>query len=356
MGNAMSDNGRLLTIQDIARMAGVSRSTVSRVLTDHPRVSNEARSAVEAVIAKTGYRPNRVARSLILGRSSLVAVVVPSISTVFYSELIRGVEEALAGEFTLAVVSTDDDLRLERRAFEQLHDARVAGLVVSTFRHQSEDLFPPGVPVVFANRAPKEPHHSVVISDNFRGGYLATSLLLQHGHRKIGHISASLTLPTSLERHEGYLKALRDGGIEPKPEWSPSGEISLDYGLEIGKRLVAEQAEITGLFTDNDIVAIGVMEALWQEGLSVPRDMSIIGYDDSPFASLVPFSLTSVRTPRRLIGELAGRLVKEAIYARHPIELRKVILPVELVARGSVGRPRRQPHLQARSSRPGRHA
>jgi len=343
----MSRRNGHLTIQDIARMAGVSRSTASRVLTSHPRVSLGAREAVLGVIAETGYRPSRLARSLVLGRSSLVGVVVPSISTAFYAELIRGVEESLADEFTLAIVSTEDDEQMERRAFARLHEARVAGLIVSTFRHQAQDLFPQDIPVVFANRAPREPRHSVVTSDDVHAGYLSTSLLLQQGHGKIGHVSASLELPTSRRRHEGYMRAMRDAGIEPSPEWSRSGKISLGFGLESGQRLIEEQTEITGLFTDNDIVAIGVMEALWQVGLSIPRDLSVIGYDDSSLASLTPFSLTSVRMHRKLMGELAGRLVKEAIHAGHPVDARDVVLPVELIKRGSVGAPRRKPYLQA---------
>lgn len=340
-----------LTIEDVARLAGVSRSTASRVLTGSPRVSAQARLAVEDIVARTGYRPNRVARSLVLGHSSLVAAVVPSISNVFYADLLGGVEAALAGEFSLVVVSTDDDPAQERRALEQLHEARVAGLVVSTFRRASQDLFPREVPVVFANRAPTEPRHSVVTSDNYRGGYLATSLLLRQGHRKIGHCTRSLALPTSRARHEGYVKALRDAGVAPSPAWSWSGDTTIEFGCQTGRRLIEEGAEITALLTDNDIVAIGVMEALWQAGLSVPQDMSIIGYDDSPFAALTPISLTSVRTPRRLMGELAGRLVKEAIHARQRAEPRQIMLPVELVTRGSVGPPRRQPRLDERARR-----
>jgi len=343
----MSARDNHLTILDIARMAGVSRSTVSRVLTNHPRVSNQARDSVEDIVARTGYRPSSVARSLSRGRSSLVAVVVPSISNVFYAELVRGVEEALVGEFSLAIVSTEDDPRLERQAFEQLHASRVAGLIVSTLRHQSPDVFPKDVPVIFVNRAPKDPRHSVVTADNVRGGYLATSLLLQHGHRRIGHVSLSLSLPTSLQRHEGYLKAMADAGIEADQEWSCSSANSLEAGVETGRRLLEGNTDVTGIFTDNDIVAIGVMEALWQAGLSVPRDLSVIGYDDSPFAPLTPISLTSIRTPRKLMGELAGRMLKEEIYGQHPADPREIILPVELVARGSVAEPRRQPHLEA---------
>lgn len=345
------DAGDRLTIEDVARQAGVSRSTVSRVLTNHPRVSEHARQAVAEVVERTGYRPSRVARSLALGHSSLVAAVVPNISNVFYADLVGGVESALRGEFSLVVVSTDDDPAQERHALEQLHEARVAGLVVSTFRREAQDYFPREVPVVFANRAPREPRHSVVTSDNVRGGYLATSLLLRHGHRKIGHFTASLALPTAQARHEGYLRALREVGIAPDPHWTWSGDITLEFGLETGRRLIADGAEITALFTDSDLVAIGIMESLRQAGFDVPQDMSIIGYDDNPFAALTPFSLTSVRTPRRLMGELAGRLVKEAIHAGGPAAPREVMLPVELVTRDSVARPRRQPRLEARSRR-----
>jgi len=339
-----------LTIQDVARLAGVSRSTVSRVLTNHPRVSAEARDVVHRIIAETGYRPSHVARALVRGRSSLVGVVVPSISTAFYAELVRGIEKALGDEFTLAIVSTEDDEHLESRAFERLYAARVAGLIVSTFRHQSQDLFPKDIPVVFANRAPAEPRHSIVTYDNWRMGYLVTSLLLQQGHRNIGYLSASLDLPTSRQRREGYLQAMRDAGIDPSPAWSQTGGITMEFGLEAGRRLIEGKSEITGLFTDSDIVAIGVMEALWQVGLSVPRDLSVIACDDSPLAALTPVSLTAIRTPRTLVGEVAGGLIKEAIYTGQSMDARAVVLPVELVVRNSVAFPRRQSHLNRRSA------
>ncbi len=347
--NVSSHGDGHLTIQDIARLAGVSRSTVSRVITNHPRASAAAHDAVQRVIEETGYRPSHVARALVRGRSSLVGVVLPSIGTVFYAELIQGIEKALGGEFTLAIVSTEDDERLERRAFERLYEARVAGLIVSTFRHQSQDLFPRDVPVIFANRAPAQPRHSVVTYDNFRMGYLATSVLLRHGHRKIGYLSAALDLPTARQRREGYLRAMRDAEIDPAPSWSGTGDISMQFGLESGRRLVEEKTEVTGLFTDNELVAIGVMEALWQAGLAVPHDLSVVACDDSQLAALTPVSLTTVRTPRTMVGELAGSLVKEAIHAGHPLDARTVVLPVELVERNSVAVPRRQPDLCRRS-------
>ncbi len=338
-----------LTIKDVARLAGVSRSTASRVLTNHPRVSATAREAVQRVIAETKYRPNHVARALVLGRSALIGVVVPSIATAFYAELIRGIEKALGDEFTLAIVSTEDDEHLERRALERLYEARVAGLIVSTLRHQSQDVFGEDIPLIFANRAPTEPRHSVVTYDNFRMGYLATSVLLQHGHRKIGYVSASLDLPTVWQRREGYLQAMRDAGIAPASSWSATGDITMQFGVQAGRRLVEEKTEITGLFTDSEVVAIGVMEALWQVGLAVPRDLSVVACDDSPLAALTPVSLTTVNAPRAMVGELAGGLIKEAIHAGRPLDARTVVLPVELIVRNSVAPPRRQADLGRRS-------
>jgi len=334
-----------VTILDVARRAGVSRSTVSRVLTEHPNVSRRARDAVEQAVQVTGFHPNGVARSLVSGRSTLVAIVVPSISHDFYADLARGVEKALADDFALVVMTTDDDPERERRALAHLQESRVAGVIVSTVHVDSLDHFGRDTPVVFVNRGPRQAKHSVVVSDNFRGGYLATNLLLQSGHERIGHVSLALDLPTSRRRHDGYLQALGEAGITPLPEWSFQAGLRIPDGISLGERLLAERTGVTALFTDSDTQAVGIIEALWRQGLRVPRDLSLVGYDDGPLAALSPFALTSVHTPRELMGELAGRLLKQGIQVGRPLEAQEIVLPVELITRASVGKPRRQRKL-----------
>lgn len=337
-----------VTIQDIARLAGVSRSTVSRVLTHHPHVSDRARRAVERVLRETGYRPSAIARSLATGSSTVIAMVVPSISDPFYAELIAGVEEELAHNYSLVVVSTNDDLRREHEVFARLHEARVGGIIRATAQFGEAPPERQGLPIVLVNRAPADTTLNAVVSDNFRGGYLATSLLLKWGHRRIGHLALNLALPTSRARHEGYLQALAEAHISPTLEWTWQCGLSVAEAMTCGQQLIEEGCPVTALFTDSDSQAIGLIEALSLAGLVVPRDFSIVGYDDNPYGALKPFRLSTVRTPRRLMGELAAQLLKEILSAGRPLPPRRIVLPVELVERASVSVPRAEIPLATR--------
>jgi DNA-binding LacI/PurR family transcriptional regulator len=310
------------TIRDVARHAGVSVATVSRVLNDIPIVRSEMRARVVEAIADLGYRPSSTARSLSLGRSQAIGVVAPFFTTPSVVERVRGVAEraALRGyDLMLFHVETPDQRAAAFRDFAR-HD-RVDGLLVISLRVtrvELEAMRRDQLPIVMVDSGEASLPHVVI--DDVRGGELAAEHLLARGHRRIafvGDLPASpLGFTSSEKRRRGFRLALRRAGIPAVASLEVRGAHGRDEARRLARELLRRDDRPTAVFAASDTQALGVLEAAEESGLRVPEDLAVIGFDDIEVAALL--GLTTVRQPLRQSGAYGADLLVAAIERRPP--------------------------------------
>lgn len=327
-----------LTIYEIAKLAGVSRSTVSRVITGNENVKASTREHVERVVAEFGYRPNSIARGLVKGSLDLVGLMVGDIRNPFYSEIARGVQD-VAGEFGYLVVLYDTDylLKRERLFLEAAQQHGFSGLILLSALDE-KTLMPLLAdfkgPIVLLNRYIQSFITDVVLVDNFLGGYIAGQYLTELGHKNIGYLAGPQRSTASRERGEGFLKAIHDAGAQLESDLVIYGDLRMSTGYEYGKRWIKKKRTSTAVFAANDLMALGIMKAFIEFGIIIPNDVSIMGYDDLSVSELAAVPLTTVRQPQYEMGVAAmSRLVQRMKGNVGAVE-RKVYKP-ELVVRNS---------------------
>ena len=281
---------------DVARLAGVSHQTVSRVLNDHPNVREQTRLRVRAAIAELGYRPNRAARALVTGRSQVIGMVTLN-STLYGPSMLLAAFEQVAGEagFAVSVASVG---RLDRTsiagAVERHLGQQVAGLVVIApvaSAGEALDHMPPDLPLVTVDGDPQR-SHALVTVDQVAGARAATRLLLDAGHRTVWHVAGPADWYDAAGRIDGWRQALTEAGAEIPPpvpaDWSAAA------GYAAGQML-ARMPEVTAVFAANDPLALGLLRALHERGRRVPQEVSVVGFDDVPEAAYFIPPLTTVR-------------------------------------------------------------
>jgi len=325
---------------DVARLAGVSHQTVSRVLNDHPNVTERTRLRVRAAIAELGYRPNRAARALVTGKSHVIGVIAQS-STLYgpASTLAAFAQAATASGFTISVesVRTLEQGPMQEAVNRHL-DQRIAGLVVIApvdSANEVLDKVPNDIPLVCIDGDPQRSTELVTV-DQEVGGYLATKHLLEAGHKTVWHVSGPEDWFDSRGRIAGWRRALREAGAPIPPliaaDWSAAS------GYHAGQ-MVARMNEITAIFAANDHLALGLLRALSEHGKRVPEDTSIVGFDDVPEAEFYTPPLTTIRPDFAEVAAATLELLRAQIDSGASRGQRRVI-PPSLVARESVAPPK----------------
>jgi DNA-binding LacI/PurR family transcriptional regulator len=336
------------TIRDVAQAAGVSKSTVSNVIRGADGVAESTRERVLAAAARVGYRPNALARNLVRRRTTTVGIVVGDLSNPIFSELAKLAEQRLsrAGLATM-ICNTDGHPGREQEKLEMLLEHRVAGILMLQFsgeRSTLERLRAAGTSVVLLTQAESEA--DCVVVDERRGAELAVSHLLELGHRHIAYLSSELVeLATDSARFAGYASALDAAGIPRDPRLvvrlGHPAYLRSDEGVRaaIGS-LLAGAEPATAIFASNDLLAVDVLETVEEMGLAVPRDVSVVGFDDIQVAGLARISLTTVAQPCEDLARIGIELLLEAIDGeRAPSPPRQRLLEPALVVRGSTAPP-----------------
>jgi LacI family transcriptional regulator len=305
-----------VTIHDVARLAGVSTSTVSRVLDDrHPRIRSPAAERVRKAARELGYRRDALASSLRRRGTSTVGVLVPRLTDTVMAILFEEIGAVCEQRSLFALVAnTGDEPARERVAVERLLARRVDGLILTTSRtgdNLPEQLRERGVPHVLALRT--DGTSPSAVGDDELGGYLATRHLLDLGHRDIGLVAGPGYASSARDRRAGYERALREAGVEIKPGLARESAFSVEAGEKVGRALLTSGDRPTAIFAVNDNTAIGVMSAANRLGLSVPADLSVVGYNDIPVVSHLPVPLTSVRVPFAQIARDAVELLLRSV-------------------------------------------
>jgi DNA-binding LacI/PurR family transcriptional regulator len=324
---------------DVAKLAGVSHQTVSRVLNDHPNVREQTRLRVRAAITALGYRPNRAARVLATGTSQVIGFVSRS-STLFgpAATLAALAEEALQHGFAVNVESVRTlDRRQVADAIGRLLDQRVAGLVVIAPVESANDALddlPASIPLVNVDGDPRRPTGLVTV-DQEAGAYTATSHLLKAGHRTVWHVSGPGDWFDSQGRIAGWQRALTEAGAEVPPlmpaDWSAAS------GYRAGQ-ILARMNDVTAVFAANDHLALGILRALHECGRRVPEDISVVGFDDVPEAEYFIPPLTTIRPDFEAVATASLDLLLAQIRRGQRLGDRRMITPT-LVSRASVAPP-----------------
>ena len=325
-----------VTIQDIARVAGVSKSTVSRVLNETAAVKPEKRDAVLEATKRLGFKPSVVARSLASGRSMTIGVLTQLIGSPFYDTVAQGVISELNGT-GYSPIFVDGQLQQDEEVdgIRALLGRRVDGLVLiggGVPSAQIEELCSELPTVIVARQLTSELHRCVYM-DNVDGGYQATKYLIEHGHSRIAIIRGLDNNPDAIDRVNGYQRALGEAGIVVDQRLNLAGDFSAESGVRGVEELLARKAEFTAIFTANDMTAFGARLALYRHNIRVPDEVSIIGFDDQMEAAYVTPPLTTIRQPAREMGEQASRAVLDMINGN---DFESVRVQGELIERESV--------------------
>ena len=328
------------TIEDVAKRAGVSISTVSRVTNDNPTVHPALKAIVLDAMKELGYQPNRLARSLRLGRTQTIALLVPDIINPFWTTLSRGVEDkAVENGFSVILCNTDEDPGKEKNYLQVCLQKRVDGIIIASVGRPATDPDHPqmgGIPFVLVDRVVPGLDADIVRSDSLDGARRLTDHLLQLGHRRIGLITGPAAVSTANERVEGYCRALDEFGIPFDPELVLRGNYNDESAYELTKALLSLPDRPTAVFAANGRIAIGTLRALRDAGVQIPKEMAVVAFDEIPQLSAVYPFLTVMTQRAYEMGTIAAQLLLERL-AGMKAARREVVLETELIARASSG-------------------
>ncbi|HEY3940829.1 MAG TPA: LacI family DNA-binding transcriptional regulator [Bryobacteraceae bacterium] len=332
-----------VSIKDIARLAGVSHSTVSRALRNSPLIPPPTAQRIQQIAAETGYSASAVARSLVNRKTEAIGVVVTSIADPFNGEVVAGIEEIANREgYSVILATSQADPEREMTVVRSFRERRVDGILVASSRLGANYLpllSELEAPIVLLNNQhPSKFAHSVTI-DNVDGGRQATRHLIQLGHRRIAYLGDQSGLQSDAERFKGFQATMVEAGLRVVKEYVVRGDGKPDGGRKKGAELLLLKNRPSAIFCYNDMTALGVMEQAAKMRLSVPRDLSMVGFDDLFFAALLQPPLTTIRQPKKELGQRAMQLLI-ALLKGEQAE-RTIMIRGELASRGSSTKPRR---------------
>lgn len=330
------------SIKDIARLAGVSHSTVSRALSGSPLVSAETARRIRRLAEESGYSPSAAARSLVTSRSAILGVVVTTIADPFAAEAVLGIEDAsIEHGYSILLANSNADPAREMKVVRSFEERRVDGIIVTSSRVGAayvESLSRTRVPIVLLNNQhPSEFLHSVMI-DNLEASFRVTRHLIELGHRRIAYIGDRYGCQSDTERFGGYRAALDFACLPFCPEYVVHGDGKPEAGAHALETLLQLRPRPTAIFCYNDMTALGALSAAARNGLRVPGDLSLAGFDDLFLAQYCIPPLTTVRQPVRQMGRLAVQTLLELL-SGHPVG-RTMKIPGHLVIRESTAPPK----------------
>jgi LacI family transcriptional regulator len=327
-----------VTIIDVAREAGVSYATVSRVINNKAHVKPEKRDAVLNAMSRLGYVVNQQARSLAGGRSRIIGLLVQNLGSSWMGAIVRGIDEELAAnDYDLMLYTTHRISSRETTYVTTLTRGMADGLLLLLPRNPAaylESLRQQQFPYVLIDHEGIDDRGPAVDVANRQGAYQAVHYLIELGHRRIGFITGNMEMASARERLDGYRAALEEAGITYEPALVVVGDYSRMAGFRGTQQLLAYAQPPTAIFASNDESAFGVMEAAHEQQLQIPRDLSVIGFDDISEAGTVHPPLTTVHQPLDQMGRIATQMLLAAI--QNPdLRPQRITLPTELIIRGS---------------------
>jgi DNA-binding LacI/PurR family transcriptional regulator len=335
----------MANIQEVARQAGVSISTVSRVLNGNAKVNGEVRKRVEEAIQALAYQPNPAARSLRTNRSRIIGLLISDIQNPFFMSLIQGVEEeAMRHEYSLILCNSNEDSKREQQYLEVLCSERVAGAIIVPTRERLSEVSlkkfrERDIPIVAVDRRVKNKNIDAVLVDNVRGSREAVAHLIANGYRRIGAITGPLTVTTGHDRLEGYRQALLEAGIVHDPALERYGPFNLETGRQFTQELLQLRPALEALFLGNNQITLGAWDIIHKQNLRVPEDVALVGYDEMQWSAVGSLSLTIVMQPVYELGRTAALRLFHHLQNPGSQTRQEVLLSPTLIIRDS-SRPR----------------
>ena len=329
-----------ITIKDVAKQAGVSISTGSRVINDSKPVTDEVKQKVLDVIKETGYIPNPLARSLVTKKSQLIGVIVPEVSDSFVNEILNGIEEvAKMYDYEILLANTYSDKAQELKCINLLRAKQVEGIVMISWKVEEEHINyiqNCGIPASYISKTARDYDIHTVSVNNTEATYDMTKYLIEKGHKDIAFIMTSQDdTVLEMERLSGYEKALKEKNIKINKDLIKYGETTYEAGYSSMKELLNEGKVPHAAFVTGDEAAIGAINAICDAGYRVPEDISVAGFNDVKIAKIYRPKLTTVHQPLYDMGAVAIRMVIKMIN-NEPLEDKKIELPYRIVERESV--------------------
>lgn len=327
-------------MRDVARLAGVSTSTVSAVINESVVVSPKRKERVLAAMSALDYQPDAIARSLKTGRSNAIGVIVPDITNAFYPEVIRGVEGAAqAAGYSVLLCDSSEDRAIEERLLSALFSRRVDGVILACCvdSRANELIARRKVPVIFVDRLPHSTAINSVCTDNVAAGRLAAEHLIGLGHKCIGMLAGHLGLSPHHDRLEGFRKAMQEAHLPILDEYLIAGNVQVQDGVEAGHRLLSLPNPPTAILASNNKLLLGVLQAVEERNVLIPRDLSVLGFDDYLWNMHFSPRLTAVAQPSAEIGRRSFGLLHQLIQNPPSDEAAPmhVLIPAELRIRNS---------------------
>lgn len=331
-----------VTIKEIARRLGISKSTVSRALRDSPEISPATKERVIELARELDYSPNPIALSLLKNRTHTIGIIVPDIDNPFFSTAISGVDDvAYSRGYHVMIYQSHESYERERIDVRHIADRRADGLIVSVASQSVNhahfgELQERGIPIVFFDRASDKVQTHKVLVDDYEGAFRGTEHLIAQGCRRIAHISGPMNLTISRNRYEGYKEALLRHGLPIRDEWVVSAEYSQGEGTDRAYQLMALRERPDAIFAASDRIGIGVHWALRQLGYRMPDDVALLGFSDLGIAALLDPPLSSVAQPSFEMGRQAAELLLDLIENKStPPSYETRVLKTNLVVRES---------------------
>jgi LacI family transcriptional regulator len=329
-----------VTIKEVAKLAGVSTTTVSYVINKSRFVSEQTRAKVLKAIEELDYRPNIVARSLRERKTGTVGLIICDLRNPFFSEVLQGIETYLGKKkYSLIVTNTDYDNDKERESIDMFYSKQVDGVIIvpgeNTNKHV-KFLTERNIPVVLLDKKLQNLNVDVVLVNNIEGSKQLTEHLMSLGHKRIGVIAGPLNSTTGKERLEGYLKALKAHSMREDNDLIKIGDFKKQSGYLLTLELISLAVPPTVIFACNNLLGLGVMQALKEKKIRIPEEIGLAIFDDLPWFNYVSPSLTGVAQPSFQLGETAGKLLFEQMRKRRK-KPKEVVLDVQLKIRQSAG-------------------
>lgn len=324
----------MATIKDVAKLAGVSISTVSLALNGQPHVRAETKQKVLAAARRLNYQPNGIARDLKMSKTETIGLILPDLAGPFYSELIRGIQDITAtNDYELVAMSA---IGVRPKSIRYIQEKRTDGMIMMSQQIDSsliQQAARPDFPIILLNREVSSDYVISVMIDNRKAAYEAVRFMLQQGYPEIAYLGGPEDSPDNRDRFIGYRQALDEVGLTVEAKWCLQGDFTKEGGYKAAKRLT-EGVLPSAIFAANDEMAIGLMEGLQAAGIAIPEEVAVAGFDDIQLASYVRPALTTVRQPMYELGSMAAKLLFRLL--KHgQANGESVVLETQLVTRDS---------------------
>lgn len=333
-----------MNIKELAKEIGVSSATISRVINNSGYVSEKTRNQVQEAIETYHYVPNAVARSLSTKNTRTIGVIVPDIQNEFFSSMINGISQvAEVNGYKIQFMSTNENEESEHAFLNDVRGEKLDGLIITPVSESDEiskreltRMVESGVPVVLVDRNLEDDKFEGVFVDNFSGAYDGVKSLIQAGHQKIAIITGPETSRPGRERHNGYRQAMKDAGLEIKPEYVISGDFKVDKAYQCTETLLNMEEPPTAIFSSNNLTTMGCLKYMTEHKIKPGRDISILGFDDIEVLKIIKYKLSVVARDAKLQGEEAMKLLLDQIQGKElPKEPRIINVPYQVILRGS---------------------